>query len=189
MKKNTYIKNHKQVKNYQRLKYKKLLAAMLVSCILSNTAGCGVLLYPERQGQKGGDIDVQVALLNGIGLVFFLVPGLVAFAIDFHQGTIYLPNTYGYLPNTDDSLRDNNKDFANHNGLHSIKLGRTINAQTIERVILDQVGVRIDLSAQNIRAQTISLEQLGMISTVALLDRDSTVSHDFQNRRLDKVTL
>lgn len=71
---------------------KSILSFTLVAYILSTTA-CGVILYPERQGQKGGKIDIAVALLDGAGLLFFVVPGLVAFAVDFHQGTIYLPNT------------------------------------------------------------------------------------------------
>ncbi len=56
-------------------------------------AGCGTLLYPERRGQRGGRIDPAVAILNGIGLLFFIIPGAVAFAVDFITGAIYLPGT------------------------------------------------------------------------------------------------
>lgn len=178
MKKNKYIKNDKQIKNNLFIRCKKLLAATVVTCMLSNIAGCGVLLYPERQGQKGGHIDVQVALLNGIGLVFFLVPGLVAFAIDFHQGTIYLPNTYG-------ALLENNEGFAHDHGLHSIKLEGAINAQTVERVVLEQAGVHIDLSAQNIRAQAISARQLGMISTIASFNHENAIINQFAIEKID----
>jgi hypothetical protein len=55
-------------------------------------AGCGLILYPEREGQpKTGRIDPTVAILDGVGCLFFLIPGLIAFAVDFHEGTIYLP--------------------------------------------------------------------------------------------------
>lgn len=192
MNKNKYIKNDKQIKNNLFIRYKKLLAATAVTCMLSNIAGCGVLLYPERQGQKGGHIDVQVALLNGIGLVFFLVPGLVAFAIDFHQGTIYLPNTYsavpgtqGFMPKAHSALLENNEGFAHDHGLHSIKLEGAINAQTVERVILEQAGVRIDLSAQNIRAQAISARQLGMISTIASFNHENAIINQFAIENID----
>jgi hypothetical protein len=50
-------------------------------------------MYPERKGQKSGQIDVGVAVLDGIGLLFFLIPGIIAYAVDFSTGTIYLPNT------------------------------------------------------------------------------------------------
>ncbi|MEM9101892.1 MAG: polyribonucleotide nucleotidyltransferase [Pseudomonadota bacterium] len=58
---------------------------------LFQLSACGTLLYPERQGQTKGRIDPAVAILNGVGLLVFLVPGLVAFGIDFHTGAIYLP--------------------------------------------------------------------------------------------------
>lgn len=53
--------------------------------------GCGTLMYPERRGQKAGAIDPGVAILDGIGLIFFIIPGLIAFAVDFSTGAIYLP--------------------------------------------------------------------------------------------------
>jgi len=70
--------------------------AFLAMSAISGAAalsGCGTILYPERRGQTGGRIDVGVAVLDGVGLLLFLVPGLVAFAIDFSTGAIYLPGT------------------------------------------------------------------------------------------------
>ena len=34
-----------------------------------------------------------MAVLDGIGLLFFILPGVIAFAVDFSNGTIYLPGT------------------------------------------------------------------------------------------------
>lgn len=56
-------------------------------------AACGTILYPERKGQKDGRIDPAVAILDGLGLLLFLIPGVIAFAVDFSNGTIYLPGT------------------------------------------------------------------------------------------------
>ena len=53
--------------------------------------GCGTLMYPERRGQRAGSIDAGVAILDGIGLLFGIIPGVIAFAVDFSNGTIYLP--------------------------------------------------------------------------------------------------
>lgn len=52
---------------------------------------CGTILYPERRGQTSGKIDVGVALMDGLGLLLFVVPGVIAFVVDFSTGAIYLP--------------------------------------------------------------------------------------------------
>jgi hypothetical protein len=54
--------------------------------------GCGTIFHRERVGQPHSrDIDWKVAALNGLGLVLFFVPGVVAFAVDFYTGAIYMP--------------------------------------------------------------------------------------------------
>lgn len=58
---------------------------------ISSLSGCGTLLYPERRGQPGGRIDWKVVALDGIGLLIFFVPGVIAFAVDIMTGAIYLP--------------------------------------------------------------------------------------------------
>jgi hypothetical protein len=60
-------------------------------------ASCGTLLYPERRGQPAGRLDAGVVVLDGLGLLVFLVPGVIAFAVDFATGAIYLPPSYGML--------------------------------------------------------------------------------------------
>lgn len=62
-----------------------------IALVLLSQVACGTLIYPERQGQTSGRMDPSVLILNGIGLFFFIVPGLVAFAVDFSTGAIYLP--------------------------------------------------------------------------------------------------
>lgn len=64
------------------------IAAVL---LVTQVTACGTLLYPERRGQTNGQIDVGVAALDAIGLLFFFVPGVVAFGVDFITGAIYLP--------------------------------------------------------------------------------------------------
>lgn len=56
-------------------------------------ASCGFVLYPERRGQTHGRVDPAIAVLDGVGLLLFIVPGIVAFAVDFSTGTIYLPGS------------------------------------------------------------------------------------------------
>lgn len=76
--------------------FKKLVHTfhVLICFVLTfQLIGCGTIMYPERKGQKAGRIDAGVALLDGLGLLFFLIPGVIAFAVDFNNGTIYLPGT------------------------------------------------------------------------------------------------
>ncbi|MEE3372748.1 MAG: polyribonucleotide nucleotidyltransferase [Planctomycetota bacterium] len=64
---------------------------LLTSSLGVHLSGCGLLLYPERRGQPLGRLDWTVVALDTIGLCFFFVPGLIAFAVDFATGTIFLP--------------------------------------------------------------------------------------------------
>jgi len=77
------------------MKWKRGIATVLcivISAVLIiELAGCGTILYPERKGQKGGRIDPGIAVLDGLGLLFFIIPGVIAFAVDFTTGAIYLP--------------------------------------------------------------------------------------------------
>jgi len=63
----------------------------LACLLLAGLAGCGTLFFEHRHGQDSGKIDPNVVLLDGVGLIFFIVPGLVAYAVDFSTGAIYLP--------------------------------------------------------------------------------------------------
>jgi hypothetical protein len=69
----------------------RLLIVILVLVFSLQLVSCGYLIYPERRGQTGGHIDIGIAILDGLGLLLYIVPGLVAFAVDFTTGTIYLP--------------------------------------------------------------------------------------------------
>ncbi len=55
-------------------------------------AGCATIFFPERQqADHSGKLDPNILVLNGVGLLFFVIPGLVAFGVDFATGAIYLP--------------------------------------------------------------------------------------------------
>lgn len=69
----------------------KTVTSLTLATLLLQATGCGTLIYPERRGQTGGRIDPAVAILNGVGVIVFVIPGLIAFAVDFATGAIYLP--------------------------------------------------------------------------------------------------
>ncbi len=70
---------------------RKSIGILVLAALLLQSSGCGTLIYPERRGQNGGQIDPAVAILNGVGVIVFVIPGLIAFAVDFATGAIYLP--------------------------------------------------------------------------------------------------
>ena len=71
------------------------LRVLICAVLMVQLMGCGTILYPDRKGQKSGKIDAGVAILDGIGVLCFIIPGVIAFAVDFYNGTIYLPGTSG----------------------------------------------------------------------------------------------
>lgn len=74
---------------------KRILSIVLLTTMLANLTGCGTVLHPERKGQISGDYDLNIVILNGIGLIFFIIPGVIAYAVDLNNGTIYLPRGQG----------------------------------------------------------------------------------------------
>ncbi len=74
-----------------RISRSRFLSLSLLGMVEIATVGCGTILYPERKNQPAGRLDWGVVALDAVGLLFFLVPGVIAFAVDFNNGTIYLP--------------------------------------------------------------------------------------------------
>jgi hypothetical protein len=65
---------------------------MTAASSLSVATGCGMILHPERRGQPpGGSLDWSIVALDAVGLLLFFIPGVIAFAVDFATGAIYLP--------------------------------------------------------------------------------------------------
>lgn len=58
-----------------------------------STVSCGYVFHPERRNQQrhSGQLDVSIVLLDAIGCLFFIIPGVIAFAVDITSNTIYLP--------------------------------------------------------------------------------------------------
>lgn len=135
---------------------KKLVYTTVLATLLINLSACGTILYPERKGQRAGRIDVGVAVLDGIGLLFFLVPGVIAYAVDFATGTIYLPG--GRHAALDNPL-DKNDMLVLHVGKENLS------RENIERVIYAQTGK--DLNAANADVEVYKLDAEGKKEKVA----------------------
>lgn len=70
----------------------RLIGGAVAAALLTQLTACGTLFFPDRRGQIEGKIDPVVAALNAVGILFYVIPGLIAFGVDFATGAIYLPD-------------------------------------------------------------------------------------------------
>ncbi|MBI5050993.1 MAG: hypothetical protein HZC11_09045 [Nitrospirae bacterium] len=131
--------------------------SLLIGSLLFGTISCGTILYPERRGQPAGRIDVGVAVLDGIGLLFFLVPGVIAFAVDFATGAIYLPSGKGSSQTHTDELEQAAAFNVN---------GTQITQQVIESLIEKKTGHKVNLGAQDVRVTRVDPHGSGFWSPI-----------------------
>ncbi|MGO3542101.1 MAG: polyribonucleotide nucleotidyltransferase [Pseudomonas helleri] len=71
--------------------FSRVIGGVVVATLLTQLTACGSIFFPDRRGQIDGKIDPLVVVLDGIGLLFYVIPGLIAFGVDFATGAIYLP--------------------------------------------------------------------------------------------------
>jgi len=127
---------------------KGCLTITVIAAFLFQITACGTIMYPERKGQIDGKIDPGVAILDGLGLLLFIIPGVIAFAVDFSNGTIYLP------PGQSSLLE--NTDSKNLSSLHIDK--DNMNPQEIESVVSENTGINFDIDDQ--RIQVVELNKI-----------------------------
>ncbi|HEY1065374.1 MAG TPA: hypothetical protein VGE52_04670 [Pirellulales bacterium] len=68
-----------------------LLRVVGCASLVVPATGCGTIFYPERRGQPATRVDWVVVTMDGLLLLCFLLPGIIAFVVDFSTGAIYLP--------------------------------------------------------------------------------------------------
>lgn len=119
-------------------RWTKTLMLTLGVALATQSLGCGTLLHPERRGQRGGNADVTIVVLDAIGLLFFLIPGIIAFAVDFSNGTIYLPRGRYHSQN----LKDLDKVSFDTKG--DVKA-------TVERILRERTGVELKLDGADVQ--------------------------------------
>lgn len=109
---------------------------VLAVCI----AGCGTILHPGRQGQRAHSrLDVSIVILDGIGLFFFIIPGVIAYAVDFSNHTIYLP------AGRHRSSLDNGHKYV------SIHIDGKMDEAAIEKAIRVATGKTVDMQQQDVK--------------------------------------
>ncbi len=91
--------------------------------------------------------DIEVVLLDGIGLFFFIIPGVIAYAVDFNNGTIYLP--HGKASSIE------NLDIKN---MTAINVGKeSLTNEKIKTIVAKSVGHNVD----NSQAQVYKVDNNG----------------------------
>lgn len=105
---------------------------LIIFTLVANLTSCGTILYPERKGQKPGQIDTGVAILDGLGLLFFIIPGVIAFAVDFNNNSIYLPHS-------------SSKHKSSSKKSSQIQSKQKLNKASIEKIIRTETGLSINL--------------------------------------------
>jgi len=116
---------------------KKTIVLTLTSAFVLQLAACGTVMHPERKGQQAGRLDTSIVALDAIGLLFFFVPGIIAFAVDFNNGTIYLPGGSASIESDD---------------INIVSINGELNNEMIERVVLKETGKLITLSASEVQS-------------------------------------
>ena len=120
----------------------KCINSCLILIFLA-TASCGTIMYPERKGQSAGQIDPQIAILNGVGTLLFFIPGVIAFAVDFNNGAIYLPTKGNKVKKIINNFSSDNEDFnkryiekllANELGMNPRYVMSFVNIKKIDRI-------------------------------------------------------
>jgi hypothetical protein len=113
---------------------RQTVGAVVVLALVFQT-GCGTILHPNRRGQTGGRVDAGIVVLDAIGLFFFIIPGIIAFAVDFSNGTIYLPG--GHLSSS---------------GMKTIRFDpRREGTKDVERLIRENTGVAVTLDQRGMQ--------------------------------------
>ncbi|MCG6201650.1 hypothetical protein [Psychromonas antarctica] len=119
------------------IKLKKSIAISMIVGLGIQLSACGTILNPERKGQSAGQLDTSIVALDAIGLLFFLVPGIIAFAVDFNNGTIYLPGGSASI---------------NTGEVNIVHIEGDVTNEKIENAIFEQTGDTISLSNSHVQS-------------------------------------
>ncbi len=143
-------------------KLPKMCNILITAVLVFQLTGCGTLFYPERKGQIGGRLDTGVVILDAVGLLFFLIPGIIAFAVDFGNGCIYLPAHRVVVSQSD---------------LRQIRFDpkKTSLAQ-LERIIKDQTGYTVRLTQNDVRVSRLKSTQEMMVQFAKVDNQDNQLA-------------
>ena len=140
------------------MKFKKQfciwVAVVVSAAVIIQLAGCGTIIYPERRGQTHGRIDIGIAILDAAWLIVFVIPGVVAFGVDFVTGAIYLPGG-----------RHRRSASSDVEKMTVIKVNpKDLNDKTIEEIVRKQTGCSTNLCLSN--AETYRVDNMDQMAAL-----------------------
>jgi hypothetical protein len=119
----------------------KVLAGVL---IVSQLMGCGTIFHGDRVGQKGGgNVDVGIVIADAVGVLFFVVPGVIAFVVDFSDGAIYLPRHGRRDSDNSFNMKDAVKISFNAKNCTMADIEKAVKGETGCDVNLGRTGVQV----------------------------------------------
>ena len=125
---------------------RRIMTTGLAAGAASLLSSCGTIIYPDRVNQEErGDLDVLVLGMDAVGLLFFLVPGIIAFVVDFGTGAIYFPE-------------DHKKGDRERTIFDQINSQEKLDQPEIEHLVSKQIGA--DISLERNGAQVMRINQL-----------------------------
>ena len=131
----------------------RVTGGLLVTALLTQLTACGTLFYPDRRGQIEGKIDPVIVALDAVGILFYVIPGLIAFGIDFASGAIYLPggSTAQVAP---EKLKE------------AIGADGKVDNSRLQAILESELGQRLPLNDPRLIQHKGSSEQLAMYGLV-----------------------
>ena len=127
----------------------RVSCAVLSAALFSQLTACGTLFYPDRRGQIDGRIDPAIIAFDAIGLLFYVIPGLIAFGVDFATGAIYLPDAkYSVAP-------EKLKDAVGEDG--------TVDKAKLKAILERETGRSLPLDDPRLIQRSGSLQQLASL--------------------------
>ena len=128
-----------------RKKLTKTVAMSLAAVMVLELTACGTIFYPERKGTRSGEIDPIIAVADAIGLLFYFIPGVIAFAVDFSNGTIYKSGKR-HASLTPEELK-------------SVTVNGKVDRQALSVLISKKFGQTIDLNAEGVQVKRFNTEE------------------------------
>ncbi|AUF98074.1 polyribonucleotide nucleotidyltransferase [Pseudomonas shirazensis] len=127
--------------------HSRVIGGALVATLLTQLTACGTLFYPDRRGQIEGKVDPVIVALDAIGILFYVIPGLIAFGVDFATGAIYYPG--GTTAQVDPAKL---KPAVNADG--------SIDNSKLQAILESELGQRLPLNDPRLIQHRGSVEQL-----------------------------
>lgn len=121
-----------------------IIAVSVSAVLILQLTACGTIFYPERKGTQSGEIDPLIAVADAIGLLFFFIPGVVAFAVDFSTGAIYKSGKrHGSLTPAE---------------LKSVSVNGKLDKQALGEMMSKKLGLAVNLDSSSLQMKKFSSE-------------------------------